>query len=141
MADAPIARLRRVAAVLRANADPDAAWLVAGIDRYQDEAGAGVTLDGMLGLSRRGGAGPWWIAEARERRDQAVREMRVIAFGEMEPPQAAVAIRAAVRRRRQGAAAATAAEVLADRVLRTGVALPTSRKQMMAILQRGQTAN
>jgi hypothetical protein len=131
----PIVQLRQAAAVLRASGDPAAIWLANAIARYEEGAAGGETLDGVLGLSRSSGAGPWWVSEARQRRDQALRELRERAFADLAVKDAALAIARAVQRRSTARGPArTQAEKLADQVLVAGCRLP-GRRQVIAIIQ------
>ena len=130
----PIARVRRACAALVGFADPDVAWLTDLIERYQAEAGS-LTLDDALGLSRRGGAGPWWVVEARERRDAAVRELHASFFASLDRPAAAKVILQLSRRRRESRAPASGGrDALMDAVLRSSGRFPTTEKGIQAIL-------
>ena len=132
----PIARLRGAAADLRAAGSDDAAWLADGIARYEEQAPDGITLDATLGLSRGAGAGPWWIREARARRDKAARELHQAAFANLGLSAAATEIARTVRRRATSEGPpACRRDVLADQVLRSGQPLPTTKKQLLAILR------
>ena len=94
------------------------------------------TLDTVLGLSRSAGAGPWWKAEARARRDVAMRDLHAGAFAGLGLTEAATAIIRTVRRRQVARApAATRADALADQVLLTGVPVPSTKRQVAAILR------
>src|SRR3954447_17303050 len=60
-----IPAIRRVAARLEASEGPVLRHHAAGLPRYEEDAPLGRTLDEALGVAARGGAGPWWVQEAR----------------------------------------------------------------------------
>jgi hypothetical protein len=92
-AAAPIAVLRRIAALVEAYAPPhDAMPFVAAVRRYEAGAAHGLTLDAALGLAARQGASGWWTIEARRRRDLKLRALRVTRFAHLKREEAARAI-------------------------------------------------
>jgi hypothetical protein len=89
---APIDRLRRLAAALGAGEVPDAgdaAWFVAAIAHYLDDAPAGCSMDDALQLKPATGQAAWWRVEARERRNAAIRELHRTSFSTFGIPRAA----------------------------------------------------
>ena len=107
----PVCRLRRLAEVLAivgadSTGDPelasDAAWLADAIQRYDQEASGGTSIATALGLARKAGDTAWWHAEALERRNGIIREVRQTFFGDLAVEEAAKEIiRAAGRCARQ----------------------------------------
>ena len=92
-AGAPIALLRRIAAVAAAHAAPaDAARFVEALRRYEAGAAQGLSFDGALGLTPRQSKRGWWTVEARQRRDVKIRALRVLRFAGLTEAAAAVAI-------------------------------------------------
>ena len=106
-----------------------AGWLVAGAQRYEAGAPLGLTLDRALNLSNVGGAGPWWIAEARRIRDDSLRQLHRTCYAGQPPAEAArLIMRLADRRRRATTGPCGPHETLIDMALRTGVKFPKARR-------------
>ena len=127
-----MASLRRAGAEIAGSANADLARLGAAIRRY-DAARGGVTLDEELGLTPAGGAGPWWRAEARAKRDALLRQVRSTCMAEMDLGAAAAEIIALARRRQaETTPPTTRVAQLVDRALQCGP-LP-ERKRLRAIL-------
>ena len=124
--------LRRAADKLAASGDADLARLGAAIGRY-DAGRGGTTLDAECGVDCTTGAGPWWRAEARAKRDELLRQVRSTCMAEMDLGAAAAEI-IALARRRQGETTPPTTRVaqLVDRALKCGP-LP-ERKRLRAIL-------
>ena len=117
---------------LQGRANADLARLGAAIRRY-DAARGGVTLDDEIGLTPAGGAGPWWRAEARAKRDALLRQVRSMCMAEMDLGAAAAEIIALARRRQaETTPPTTRVAQLVDRALQCGP-LP-ERKRLWAIL-------
>jgi hypothetical protein len=92
MSDAPIDRLRRIAAALEGGAVPaaaDATWLADAITRYALGARDGLTLDRELGLVAKPGSRPWWRTEERARREASVTRVAAEYFNDLPPTAAA----------------------------------------------------
>jgi hypothetical protein len=88
-----IALVRRLA--LRVEG-PDGERFRAALACYEREAPAGMTLEDALGLTAAPGTDPWWTIEARQRRDQAIRDFVRAMFGAVDdgvPKAAAKEIR------------------------------------------------
>lgn len=118
---AAIAELREVAARLERTGDPTLIRHAAALRSYEENAPTGRTLDDMLGLSQRGGAGSWWTQEARARRDEAIRKVREDFLAHLEDGDAADEIeRLAARRRLARTQPANDKERLIDDALRAG---------------------
>lgn len=142
----PISRLRRLSAALASGRQPtaeDGAWFLAGVRRYEAACLANdpTGLDQALGLGRHG-FHAWWNAEARDRRDLLLIELRTRHFAALSDPAAAVAIlalagRATLLRPRRATpgTCASASEMMAE-ILLTGLAIP-GRKQLQRIVGRG----
>jgi hypothetical protein len=129
-----IAELRNVAVALEQSDDPALARHAAAIRTYETEAPTGRTLDDVLGLAQRGGAGPWWIQEARTRRDQAIRRVREGFYGNHELTEAIGEIeRLAARRMMARTPPVNHKEELIDAALRTGVKFP-GRQRLRELL-------
>lgn len=76
--DKAIEDLREVAARLRAGELGGIGLRFArGLDAYLELARAGMTLDQALGVKVEPGGSPWWVEDARERRDELVGEFAV----------------------------------------------------------------
>lgn len=74
----PIEDLREVAARLRASELGDAGLRFArGLDAYLEHASAGMTLEAAVGIKVEPGGSPWWVEDARKRRDQLIGEFAV----------------------------------------------------------------
>ena len=88
----PIARLRRIAAALEGGRLPEAcdrAWFCTAVREYETAAPAGGTFDRAAGLTPNRGRAPWWVEEARQRRDAAIRQMRDRLFPDLRRSEAA----------------------------------------------------
>lgn len=117
---------------------PDAgAWLLSGGHRYiaAAEAGAAMGLDLALGLGKPGRHG-WWTAEARERRNALLRELRRRQFPHLDDGEAARQI--ATLARRKGDPGKTPEPAPSDgnllmAALCTGLGIPDA-KQLRTIL-------
>jgi hypothetical protein len=124
-----IADLRQVAAQLEQSGDRLLERHAAALHRYDEEARLGLTLDDALGLSQRGGAGAWWVQEARARRDEAIRLVATRFYGNHDPGSAADEIaRDAGRRMVARSAAVTEKEALIDAALRAGPRFPGQQR-------------
>ncbi len=66
-------------------------FLLAALRRYDEQAAAGVDLDGAFGLRTRG-AGQWWMLEQRACRDRLLREIVRTRYADMHVSAAAQAI-------------------------------------------------
>jgi hypothetical protein len=98
-----IARLRELRAALDAGRPVSAdvvAWFTAAIAEYDAGAPEGLTLDKALGLVPAPGNDSWWTAEARKRRNRALRTLRQRHYAEIEPSEAAIEIGKLERRYR-----------------------------------------
>jgi len=74
-----IERLRRIAVRIDAglSLEPDdVRWLLGAVDAYERLAPAGGTMDKALELDAGSGKDPWWVVEARQRRNQAISGFR-----------------------------------------------------------------
>jgi hypothetical protein len=96
---AAIDRLQRIAAAARAG-EPmeaaDAGWLADGLGRYLTGAAVGVRLDDALSLAVPPGGEPWWSAQRRAARDDAIRRLAATFSG--PPTSRALAAAEAIRR-------------------------------------------
>jgi hypothetical protein len=121
--------LRHVAQLLEArHDDPAAARVAAGLRAYEADAGR-TRLDAILRLTQCGGAGPWWLAEARRQRDAALRELYEAHFPDQAPEEAAKLItRLADRRRGVRTPPRGTHEELVDAALRSGAKFPKARR-------------
>jgi len=73
-----VARLRRVSRRLSASGDADDAWAAAAIEATLADPTGATRLERLLGLAPGPGGEPWQSTEARERRDDALRELAAI---------------------------------------------------------------
>jgi len=109
------------------------AWLVAGVDRYEEAAGSGMKLDHVLGLACGPGETPWWTKEANWRRDNALRAFCERLPGNLGIAAQAEAIIAAVKRERRQSKPDATSLAIAD-AARFGT-IPLSKKRLRAILE------
>ncbi len=154
----PSAWIRKVAALLQANEDPDARAFGAGLLRYVDGVADGLTFEAALGLISRPNAWRWVRLEALRVRDDMIR-----AYAQKHHPEGSVASRArAVKRdlveyeatswsrdRRNPGGPASRNEAVHERYRilrqcttvgresRDGSLLPTDEKQFERIIRRG----
>jgi hypothetical protein len=95
-----IERLRGISARILVGDDPDAEWFAEALARYEAGAPHGEQLDDSFGLKGSG----WWLAEARRRRDDAIRGIsRDFFAGEPSDRKRAIKIASAIRRYRASA--------------------------------------
>lgn len=126
MSDAltPLERWLRVVDAVQIAADrEDAEWFMSA---YQRAIDSGCSLDVAFGLARHGGAGGLSRRVRLQERDEVLRRLYVLAYGDLDPRQAAGAIIVllATRRRACRLETPTEAEALADAILLTGLAAP-----------------
>jgi hypothetical protein len=100
----PIEKLRELRDVAR-RGEPIPAdlaqWFDTAIALYEAEAAVGMTMDRALGLVPKRGAKPWWVGEARERRDEAIRQLRGGYYSDLEIAEGAREIARQLRRPRR----------------------------------------
>lgn len=127
-------QLRAAAALLEQSESDDAARVAAAIRLYEREAPLGRSLDDALGLTARGGAGPWWEQECRNRRDGLIRALRREFFSDLGVSSAATEIATLANVRRHAIAPPrNRQEAMVDAALRTGVKFP-GQKRLTAML-------
>ena len=130
--DQPLAAVRRLRAAadhLERSGNRELVEIAAAVRRYEREAPLGLSLDDALGLSARGGAGPWWQQERRARRDAMLRDLHRAYFADLGLEQAAAEI-AALASVRQSATtpARDERDRLVDEALRTGIKIPAPQR-------------
>jgi hypothetical protein len=137
----PIARLRRVVRAFEGGELPgeeERAWFCSAVRQYEIEARAGATLDRALGLVPAPGQESWWTAEARETRNETIRQIRREYFPDLgitaasrEIAQAARRYQATSWRFEKGASAGPPADKphrLIAQALETGCPFPDQRQ-------------
>ena len=138
----PIARLRRIAAALEGGRLPEAcdrAWFCTAVREYETAAPAGGTFDRAAGLTPNRGRAPWWVEEARQRRDAAIRQMRDRLFPDLRRSEAAQQIARLLGRRRAPRLPSDSMPAGPDKELVAAVlsssALPLSTRRIEEILR------
>jgi hypothetical protein len=91
----PATAIRRLRLLRRAlqtskRLPPDVAeWIIDALTRYEQEAASGLDLDRAFDLIPEPGRENWWTAEARQRRDVLIRQLRDQCFPDLGVTEAA----------------------------------------------------